>query len=94
MNYHITDFNNFCRVFELPEHYPEGFCFNGPISVEFKMVDFFNPFVIPNRFIYKSIRDIYREVGPFILGKIYIKPNRKYLIIFDFGASIIIETYE
>ena len=43
MNYKVDSWNNFCRVFMLPEEYPEDFCFNGGHPVNFQMVDWFNP---------------------------------------------------
>jgi len=39
----VDGWNNFCRVFELPESYPEDFCFNGGHLTSFKIVDWFNP---------------------------------------------------
>ena len=39
----ITGKNNFCRVFELPNEYPKGFCFGGGHQVLFLIVDWFNP---------------------------------------------------
>lgn len=43
MEFQVDGWNNFCRVFELPECFPEEFCFNGGIQVNFKMIDWFNP---------------------------------------------------
>ncbi len=46
MRYQVTGFNNFVRVFEIPETLPKEYCFHGGISTSFKMVDWFNP--VPN----------------------------------------------
>ena len=43
MKYQVNGFNNMCRVFELPSQYPKGYCFQGSIDTNFKMVDWFNP---------------------------------------------------
>jgi len=43
MEYNVTGFNNFCRVFELPAEFSNGYCFGGGIPTLFKMVDWFNP---------------------------------------------------
>ena len=43
MNYQVNGFNNFCRVFQLPTKYPEGYCFGGGLPTTFVMVDWFNP---------------------------------------------------
>lgn len=41
--YFVTGFTNFCRVFEIPDAFPSGYCSGGGLSVDFKMVDWFNP---------------------------------------------------
>jgi hypothetical protein len=43
MKYQVDGWNNFCRVFELPEHFPKGYCFGGGLPTNFQMVDWFNP---------------------------------------------------
>lgn len=43
MIYQVNGFNNFCRVFQLPAKYPEGYCFGGGLPTTFVMVDWFNP---------------------------------------------------
>jgi len=47
MNKKVTGFNNFCRVFELPEKFSSEYCFGGGITTTFKMVDWFNPLPLP-----------------------------------------------
>jgi len=39
----VTQLNNFCRVFELPQTFSEAYCFSGGIPTVFIMVDWFNP---------------------------------------------------
>ena len=41
--YKVDGWNNFCRVFELPNKFPNTYCFGGGVPVGFKMVDWFNP---------------------------------------------------
>ena len=80
-----THDNNFGRVFELPSHYPEGFCFSGAKPVQFAMVDWFNPW--PNGIeTWEECRNLLLE---FLTEKIYVKPGRKYILITDFGESLI-----
>ena len=89
----ITESNNFCRVFELPEEYPEGFCFGGSHAVSFQMVDWFQPIFredveVDNIKLWPEYVAVLRG---FLKDKTYIKPNRKYLLITDFGESFIFE---
>mgnify|MGYP000468582799 CR=1 FL=1 len=106
MKYTVDGWNNFCKVFEIPNCFPSGFCFNEWKSVSFKMVDWFNPVPgLPNPVMIKEqwikkigkyqekevdLDELKEDLKPFILGKPYIKPGRSYLVLFDFGASIII----
>ena len=82
---------NFCRVFELPESYPDGFLFEGGKDVSFKMVDFFNP--IPQEDIIdgdvKSWEEYEEMLSDFLRLKVYVKPGRGYLLITDFGKSFV-----
>jgi hypothetical protein len=43
MKYQVNGFNNFCRVFQLPNSYPKGYCFGGGLPTVFVMVDWFYP---------------------------------------------------
>jgi hypothetical protein len=45
MNYKVNGFNNFCRVFQLPQSYPKGYCFGDGLPTTFVMVDWFNPVI-------------------------------------------------
>ena len=98
----MTDFNdlypeqdNFCRVFELPDHYPEGFCFGGGRPVTMLMVDWFNPW--PNSMIMneselpKNWSECSEMLKEFLLGKQYLKAGKKYILITDFGESMIFQ---
>lgn len=84
-----TTETNFCRVFELPESFPEQFCWGGGIPVTFKMVDWFNP--VPDSM---QDKDWETEVKPslvkFILPKAYVQLGRCYLVLTDFGNAFIV----
>lgn len=43
MTYKVTGFNNFMRVFEVPEKFSTEYCFGGGIPTNFQMVDWFHP---------------------------------------------------
>ncbi len=104
MKYKVDGWNNFCRVFELPEKYPKDYCFNGGYPVSFQMVDWFNP--VPgigqpavSKEVWREkvgkietkeiiISELHETLVPWVKEKIYIKTGRKYLIICDFGAAI------
>jgi hypothetical protein len=103
MNYEVDGWNNFCRVFELPEEFSSEFCFGGGHPTNFQMVDWFYP--VPNVSMAGCSKETWREkVGeieittieletlitdmvPFLLEKRYVKQGRKYLVLCDFGAS-------
>jgi hypothetical protein len=89
----INEMSNFCRVFELPDKYPSGYCFGGGFPVEFKMVDWFNP--IPSDDFYdnkiKKWEDYVPMIKEFLLKKLYVKSGMKYLVITDFGESFVFE---
>ena len=105
MNYTVTPWNNFCRVFQLPETYPKGYCFNGGLSTDFVMVDWFYPVSdIPQAAVSfeewsrsgppiptKDIRlsDLELTLVPFVQQKRYIIPGLKYLILYEFGGSTV-----
>jgi hypothetical protein len=103
MKYKVDGWSNFCRVFELPESFPNDYCFGGGIAVKFQMVDWFNPVEgLPQPGVSKSVWE--KEVGkieekeidifelekiliPFLKNKRYIKSGRKYLVLYSFGGS-------
>lgn len=89
----INNGNNFCRIFEMPQRYPDGYCFGGKsYPAEFRMVDFFNP--IPPDEVDGKLRDwgeYERLLKLEVLQRPYIKRGFKYLMATEFGAAIIIE---
>jgi hypothetical protein len=89
----ITSETNFCRVFELPNMYPKGFCFQGGKPVSFELVDWFNP--IPAEDIHgntvKTWGEYVDRLKNSLKTKNYLKPNRKYLLITDFDESFVFE---
>ena len=104
MNYKVDGWNNFCRVFELPESYPNDYCFGGGHSVIFKMVDWFNPVpdigqpAVSKEVWRKEVGEIeikevplewfYEKLVPWLLEKRYVKSGKEYLVLCDFGAAI------
>lgn len=105
--YIVDGWNNFCRVFELPETYPKGFCPPGGLPATFQMVDWFSP--VPGLGVpaiskkawlekFGSIEQIevshnqlQTDLIPFVRKKVYIKPLREYLVICSFGATLMFE---
>lgn len=104
MVYEVNGWNSFCRVFELPDEYPTDFCFGEGRPVNFQMLDCFNPVpgvsqpAVTKKIWRENIGEIevkkvtidvlYKVLVPWLLQKPYIKPERKYLVICDFGAVI------
>lgn len=84
---------NFCRVFELPTSYSEGFCFGGGKPVMMKMVDWFNPWPLHYAWEGKQEVETWAEVvellRPFMEEKSYVQPGRTYVLITDFGESMV-----
>jgi len=105
LKYKVDGWNNFCRVFEIPEKFPSGFLFGGGKPVNFQMVDWFNPVMgVPQPAVTKevwkekvgeietveiSISEIEKNIIPFLKEKNYINPELSYLILYDFGASTV-----
>ena len=103
--YIVDGWNNFCRVFELPEKYPEGFCFGGGKAVNFQMVDWFNPVselhqpaISKIAWVAKygkidtvkvTLESLSKELIPFLVDKLYVKKDKEYLVICNFGLTII-----
>ena len=90
--YDVDGWNNFCRVFELPQEYSEEFCFGGGQPTNFQMVDWFNP-VSPVSADSKPIDldELELTLVPWLRQKKYVKPGRRYLVLYDFGASTTFE---
>jgi len=85
----ITDENNFCRVFEIPSSFPSEYCFSGVHIVQFKLVDWFSP--IRDCETWEESKEALRA---FVAGKQYIKSGATYVLITDFGESMIIKEGE
>lgn len=103
MKYNVDHWNNFCRVFELPESFPAQYCFSGGVLVLFKMVDWFYPVSdVDQAAVSKEVWE--KEVGPietteidlgelekiiipFLLQKRYVGLGRTYLVLYEFGGS-------
>jgi hypothetical protein len=105
MNYQVDGWNNFCRVFECPEKYSSEFCFGPGIPTLFTMVDWFCPVDgLPNPTCSKEVwkenvgkidakvidhEECFKNLSEFLKGKVFVKPNRDYLVICNFGMAFI-----
>lgn len=114
MEYTVTGFNNFCRVFELPIKFSNEYCFGGGIPTNFNMVDWFNP--VPdlpqwgiseekyNQLIasgeivdsgdHKRLvraEDVEKQISDFVSKKVYIKKDREYIVICNFGLTFMVK---
>lgn len=93
--YQVDESNNFCRVFELPDVFSGEFCFDGGIATNFQMVDWFTPVCRSIEELMAGVEKmevvtdeyIHDKIIPFIKGKNYVKKNKNYLVLFEFGAS-------
>jgi hypothetical protein len=87
-----THDNNFCRVFELPETYPKGFCFGGGRPVNFQMVDWFEPWprsIETGELENRTWEEVQNMLINFLQEKSYIKDRHKYLVITEFNESFL-----
>ena len=107
MEYKVDNWNNFCRVFEVPLTFPKDYCFDGGHQVTFKMVDWFIP--VPNigqagvskkewlekvgeiETIIITGNELQRLLVPWLREKPYVRPAYTYLVLCDFGATICFE---
>ena len=93
-SYQVTNNNNFCRVFRIPNEYPTGFCFGGAKPVIFHMEEWFNPVsnIADTLGVLNTneIETLHETLKDFIMTKPYYNKDNKYLIICDFGLSLII----
>ena len=97
MIFKVTQDTNFCRVFELPPNYPEGFCFGGGKPVMFKLVDWFNP--VDQQLVgSKEVTlegeelEVHRHsLYIFLRDQQYIDPTKCYICITDYGDSLVIQ---
>jgi len=108
MKYEVDMWNNFCRVFLIPNDFPHDFCFIKGHPVNFQMVDWFNPVegigqagISKEAWLEKygnietkevDINELSSFLVPWLRKKLYINKESKYLILFDFGASITFNT--
>lgn len=95
----VNDINNFCRVFQLPSEFPEGFCFGGGLPTTFQMVDWFNPipafddefnFLLPKTLEGAELEASREMLKDFIRGKGYFNPLATFLIITDYGDAFLV----
>ena len=103
MKYKVDGWNNFCRVFELPDKFQSGYCFGGGIPTNFQMVDWFCPVIGLGQ--YTVSKEKYAELGyeieeveidyfdeataivEFLSQKNYVKKDKTYLVLTNFGMS-------
>ena len=104
MIYSVDGWNNFCRVFEIPESYPKGYWFDAGKPVNFVMVAWFNPIsdvdqITVSKEVWQEkvgeieIKEIthdelYESLIPWLLKEHYVKLGRDYLVLCDFGAAL------
>ena len=101
MEYRIDGWNNLCNVFELPDEFSNEFCHNGGHPTNFLLIDWFyltnmdiaacSKEIFKKEFGEIEVREFSREgiekmLIPFLIRKNYVKQDKKYLIICDFGA--------
>ena len=107
MEYKVDGWNNFCRVFQVPNEYPEGYLHNGGKNVNFLMVDWFNPLGLEGQpavtkdvwlkevgdyeTVLISHKDLQEKLIDFLKNKVYVNDNCKYLFMADFGASFMFD---
>lgn len=104
--YEIDMWSNFCRVFKTPMEFPDGYCFNGPKPVDYKMVDSFNPYDIGSPAVSKEMwvkevgeieiikrtdSQVRKHLEEFLLQKFYIEEGVEYLVVCNFGCSFVIK---
>ena len=90
----IPNVKNFCRVFELPNQYPEGFLFGEGKQIVFRMVDWFGP--IPSKDFWEgeypeTWEELELTLRNFLKDKVYLRSGFKYILITDFDKSFVFE---
>ena len=86
----ITQDNNLMRIFRIPKDFPHDFCFGGGISVEFQMVDWFNPWQkigVKSTEEMKAHKELIRD---FTRGKVYFDSSYNYLALAEYGDAFLI----
>lgn len=82
----LTRETNYCRVFELPKIYPNP----APCMTSMMMVDELHP--IPPAMLWFSDWNEWKPAFiEYLKKKPYIKPGYKYLVLCDFGETLVIE---
>jgi len=95
MKFKITRATNFCRVFRLPQKFPEGYCFDGGHPAIFQLVDWFNPFdTMEGNKEFDPCDPEYlkhvEDLKKFIKGKCWFNPEFTYMILTDYGDVFLI----
>ena len=84
---------NFCRVFEIPNEYPEGYCFGGGTPVIFNMVDWFNPIpspmMLPDDVKVSTWQECEAALKEALSHKAYLRPGFRYVLITDFNEAFV-----
>lgn len=97
MPFHITERNNFIRIFRIPNEFPSDFCFGGGHPVNFQLLDWFNP--IPQedlgsdkiKTLTEEEMQKHREaIREFIKVKNYYDPEFKFLALSDYSDVFLI----
>ncbi|HZF69381.1 hypothetical protein [Sulfuricurvum sp.] len=103
VKYKVDSWNNFCRVFELPNEFSSEYCFGGGIPTNFQMVDWFCPIMglgqytvskekcIEMGYIPEEVEvdhlDEANALVEFLKQKNYVKEDKTYLVLTTFGMS-------
>lgn len=92
----VQRLQNFCRVFEIPQQLPEECCFSGGHLTAWLMIDWFNPvgndapWDNETRCCEIDWGELSDRLQVFVGKKSYIKPGRRYLVLTDFGQSLVV----
>ena len=82
--------DSFVWVFEIPQEFPGGFCFNDPIPVNFGMVDWFGLSQYEESPIWTEWgKDAQDQVRDHISKRQYAKNGKPLLVITSFGKTLI-----
>ncbi len=99
MKWTITDVTNFLRIFQLPDSFPEDFCFAGGRPSTFTLVDWFNAFPQEDFWgdktkEFDSADEKYRlhieKLKEYIKGKKYYHPEYTYMVLTDYGDVFLV----
>jgi hypothetical protein len=110
MKYEVDMWNNFCRVFELPATFPRDFCFGGGHATNWRMVDWFPPVadvgiagvdkdtwreeVGEIEITETTLEELTETLVPWLQQKQYVRPGCRYLVLTDFGATLLFEGHQ